>query len=567
MEATILNKKNVLTSTIAFALSMSAHAENLPNIGDILRQIEPPKIQEETKPELPQIQGMPIEPPLTALPSGKKVLVKTFEIIGNREIEKSELESLIAEDANKEYNLAELELITQKLTKYYRSKGYFVARAYLPAQEVENNLIKIRIVEGNYGQFHLKNDSLVRDSLVQSMLDDVKDYDIVSLDTLERAMLIINDTPGAQIARADVMPGDKVGTSDFAVDAVATSRHNGFVMYDNYGSIYTGEHRFSLNYDLNSPTGSGDRLSFTGMATENADLLNGRLGYSSFLMPNGLRGEVALSYTQYALGDTYSSLDAQGTAKGLEATLTYPLRRIRAQTIEASFGFSGKQLEDKVKSVNTENPRDNLSLTAGINIRDERSLLGFDGLTTASFQASVGDLSINDAISKENDAKGAKMNGIYSKAVLNLSRATLLPEKFTLNTSFKMQHSLNGKNLDSSERMSVSGQNGVYAYPIGELIGTNARLIKVELSRLLPAVEKLQHNWSIFASHGYAEAEHPTITGSDAGRDINDVGIGWKGNYQNLIVNSHLAYRLDEKKPVSEQEDRVRFLVQVGYVF
>lgn len=566
MENTIFNAKNTLTSAIAFALSMTVQAEVLPNIGDVLKQIEPPKMQEESQPELPEIRGMPIEPPMTALPKGQKVLVKTFEIIGNREIEKPELESLIAEDTNKEYNLAELELITQKLTKYYRAKGYFVARAYLPAQEVENNHIKIRVVEGNYGQFHLKNESLVNDDLVQGMLDDVKDYDIVSLDTLERAMLIINDTPGAQIIRADVMPGEKVGTSDFAVDAAASSRHNGFVMYDNYGSVYTGEHRFSLNYDLNSPTGHGDKLSFTGMTTENADLLNGRLGYLIPLMPNGLRSEVALSYTQYALGDTYKSLDATGTSKSVDATLTYPLRRIRAQTIETSLNFAAKELEDKIGSANAANPRDNYSLTAGINIRDEGTLLGLDGMTTASFQATVGDLSINDGSFRQSDAQGAKTNGFFSKAVLNLSRAMLLPEKFTLTTSFKMQHSLNGKNLDSSERMSVSGQNGVYAYPIGELIGTNARLVKLEIARPLPTIQKLQHNWSVFASHGYAEAEKP-IAASEAGRDINDVGVGWKGSYENLIVNAHLAYRLDEKTPVSEKEDRVRFLIQAGWIF
>lgn len=566
MENTIFNAKNTLASSIGLALSMTVQAEVLPNIGDVLKQIEPPKMQEESQPELPQIQGMPIEPPMTVLPSGQKVLVKTFEIIGNREIEKPELESLIAEDAGKEYSLAELELVTQKITKYYRAKGYFVARAYLPAQEVENNHIKIRVVEGNYGQFHLKNESLVNDEIVQGMLDDVKDYDIVSLDTLERAMLIINDTPGAQITRADVMPGEKVGTSDFVVGAAATPRHNGFVMYDNYGSVYTGEHRFSLNYDLNSPTGHGDKLSFTGMATENADLLNGRLGYSIPLMPNGLKSEVALSYTHYALGDTYSSLDATGTAKSVEATLTYPLRRIRAQTIETSLNFAAKELEDKIGSPNTTNPRDNYSLTAGINIRDERTLLGLDGMTTASFQTTVGDLTIKDATFRESDALGARTNGFFSKAVLNLSRAMLLPEKFTLTTSFKMQHSLNGKNLDSSERMSVSGQNGVYAYPIGELIGSNARLVKLEIARPLPTIQKLQHNWLVFASHGYAEAENP-VSASETGRDINDVGIGWKGSYESLIVNAHLAYRLDEKSPISEKEDRARFLIQAGWIF
>ncbi|MDV7396810.1 POTRA domain-containing protein, partial [Arthrospira platensis SPKY1] len=98
--------------------------------------------------------------------------------------------------------LSELEALATLITRNYRANGYFVARAYIPQQEVVDGIITIRVVEGNYGQFHLTNESLVKDSIVQAMLDDVKGYDIVSLDTLERAMLIINDTPGVQVVRA-----------------------------------------------------------------------------------------------------------------------------------------------------------------------------------------------------------------------------------------------------------------------------------------------------------------------------------------------------------------------------
>ena len=64
---------------------------------------------------------------------------------------------------------------------------------------------------------------------------------IAGLDTLERAMLIINDTPGSQVVRADVMPGTAVGTSDFAVGTAADPEHEGFVLLDNHGTKATGK--------------------------------------------------------------------------------------------------------------------------------------------------------------------------------------------------------------------------------------------------------------------------------------------------------------------------------------
>jgi len=46
-----------------------------------------------------------------------------------------------------------------------------------------------------------------------------------------------------------------------------------------------------------------------------------------------------------------------------------------------------------------------------------------------------------------------------------------------LTTSLKLQQALNNKYLGGSERMSVSGSNGVMGNPSGELIGSNAALV------------------------------------------------------------------------------------------
>ena len=294
--------------SLAFAAGFSS-AQTLSNSGDALRQAQPPAVPAKPAAALPQVGGSTIEAPMTALPSGPKVDVKQIEVVGNRVIDTATLVAMVAHGAGKTLTLAELEALAQCITKHYRTQGYFVARAYIPAQEISSGTVRIRVVEGNYGQFRLKNQSLVRDDIVQGMLDDVKSADIVSLDTLERAMLIINDTPGVQVTRADVMPGTKVGTSDFAVDTQATAAYNGYVLLDNYGSVYTGKNRMSFNADANSVTGRGDKLSVSGMTTNTAGLLNGRVSYGKPLAPNGLRGEVSLARTNYELGDIYKNLE------------------------------------------------------------------------------------------------------------------------------------------------------------------------------------------------------------------------------------------------------------------
>jgi hemolysin activation/secretion protein len=552
--------------TMLVAFPCMAMAQNVPNIGQVLNQVSASPQVPKSAEALPQVGNVPMHMPMNALPSGPRVQVKAFDIVGNRDLDKAQLLALIEGAAGKAYTLEQLETLAQTITRYYRAKGYFVARAYIPEQEVSAGVIKIRVVEGNYGQFHLSNTSLVRDGIVQAMLDDIKGYDIVSLDTLERAMLIINDTPGVMVTRADVMPGQKVGTSDFAITTEKTPGYDGYVMLDNYGSTATGKHRLSAGYNSNSPTERGDRLTLSGMSTEGGGLVNGRVAYSMLLRPNGLRGELALGQTEYALGGAYTSVGAKGTAKTLDANFTYPIRRIRAQTLEASANFSHKTLRDSNIAESTDVPKQLHSMSGGLLWRDESMLWGKMGLTLITANVTVGHLSIRDSIALASDALGAQTEGHFQKLSLGLTRTSSITPQLTLTGSFKHQNSFNGKNLDSSERMSVSGISGVYAYPAGELMGTNASLAKIELTHALPAVQALTNSASIFASKGHAKASK-AVSSTDQARTISDVGLGWKANYNRLVLQANLAYRLEKAQPLSEPASRTRLLVQANWVY
>ncbi len=553
-------------TTLAAQAQQAPQTPTLPNIGDALRQVQPPALPEPKAAPLPTLGGAPIEPPMQALPGGgPSVKVGSFAVVGNRVIDSATLLALVQPEQGKTLSLAELEAVATRITRHYRSAGYFVARAYIPAQEVASGTITIRVVEGNYGRFILSNKSLVRDDIVQGLLDDIKDRDIVSLDTLERAMLIINDTPGVTVVRADVMPGEKVGTSDFAIGTEATPRSDGYVLLDNYGSVYTGRERLSFNADWNSPSGRGDRLSLSGMATHHSGLLNGRLGYSGLLGTDGTRGEVAVSRTQYRLGSTYAALDASGTADAVEFNLTRPLKRTRGASIEAGLSLAYKALKDSVASTSTLTRKQSTAVTASVSSRNEHAVFGFDGLTQASAAVTLGRLGFKDATAAALDAAGARTQGLFAKLNLQVARATALPGQFALTTSTKAQLASNGKNLDGSERMSVSGINGVAAYPSGELSGDHAALLHVDLAHPLPLPGPVQMSLSAFTDHGWAKAAKP-LAGATS-RSLSDVGLGLTANAAGALIRLQVAQRVSGGAPTSEPASRTRWLLQGGWVF
>lgn len=554
-------------SAAVLALALAAAFPVLaapPDIGEALKQVAPTHVPPREAPPLPELGGAPAEPPLQRLAS-EKVVVKVFNITGNTAIATDELLALVAPLVGKELTLAELEEAASTITRHYRGKGYFVARVYIPAQEIKDGIVTLRVIEGNYGKFQLQNKSLVDDQIVQGILDDVKDRDIVSTDTVERAMLIINDTPGAAVTRADVLPGEKVGTSDFALATDATARFNGYVLADNHGSLYTGRNRLSFGGDINSPFGRGDKLSVSGMTTNGSWLKNGRLAYSTLLAGNGLRGELAALRTTYQLTDIYASLDAVGRADTVEATFTYPFKRTRLASIEGSVNVASRRMLDEIRSTSTQTPKTARIATAGIKVVADHFLLGLAGTSVALASLSYGHLEINEAGARALDAAGVNTQGNFGKANLNLSRTTQITNRLSLSASLKLQKALMNKNLDGSERMTVSGSSGVKAYPSSEVSGENAYLGNLELLYALPPVEQVRYSVGLFADTGRAAMENQV--GATAARRISDFGIGLYANFAGVSARLQIAKRAGGQPATSETVSSPRVLLQLGYAF
>jgi hemolysin activation/secretion protein len=241
------------------------------------------------------------------------------------------------------------------------------------------------------------------------------------------------------------------------------------------------------------------------------------------------------------------------------------VRRIRTQTIEVDLNLAHKNLEDRVQSTATATPKTSNAVTAGVSLREDDMVAGSAGATQANLSLSFGHLNISDAIARSNDAAGAQLQGSYNKVIAGLSRMSTLPHDFILSTALKIQHTLGSKNIDASERMAVSGSSAVLAYPSGELVGSDAELVHIEISRSLPPLRALQSNWQLFADWGNAKAAHPLP--SDVNRHISDLGLGWTASYCGALIRATLAHRLDAAPAVSEPFPHNKVLVQAGWTF
>lgn len=559
-----------ITKLISLSLiTSSSLLAATPNIGDAVKQIQVPKEVQKKKTPLVEIGGVKKYAPIMKDDkSGKTIFVKSFEIEGAVHIDESTLQNLISSYTKKDLNFNQLQEVTSIITKYYRSKNYFVARAYLPVQDINKNngIIKISIIEGNYGKFNLENNSLVKDSIVQGMLDDVKKRgNVVSANTLERGMLIINDTPGVKVTSADIKPGIDVGTSDFDITTQETKRFDGYILADNYGSRYTGKNRVMAGVNINSPFNIGDKISLSGLLSNKSDLKNGRLAYSAPLMSNGLRGELSYSKTTYALGDKYSNLDAKGNSTSLDATLTYPIIRTRLENLNASLNIAKKDLKDEINAQDDTTKKDVKSLRLGLDY--DKSYLAFNlpSSSKVSFNYTYGKLSFDDASKEADDEAGANTNGNYSKINLDLSHSINFTEKLSLDTSLNLQYALSHKNLDGSEDLSIGGAYGVKLYPDSEVSAENGYIFNIEAKYRLPDINSLTNTVGIFYDRGRAFMANNNV-GFEA-KSLQDVGVGYYASYKDFFGQVQVAWNVNSSPVTSEPDRNSRVLFQGGWVF
>ncbi len=540
------------------------------NLGDAVRDAEaarrPPLQAPAAEPVLPQIS----EPQLT-IADHETLFVRAIEIEGPELGGETEAREILAAYENRKLTLGEIYAAAEKITTLYRSKGFLVAKAYVPAQDASGGVLKITLVPGEYGTLALKNESLVRDDYLKGVVDQaLAGSPIIQKDPLERAMLLMSDLPGAAMPRVAIGPGAQPGTSDFLFSVPEARRIDGYLIGDNFGSPFTGRDRVSAGLNVNSPLGYGDRLALFGIASASTDLVNGRAAYSFPVGYDGLRGEIAAFRTTYALSGVYADTKGTGTADAISGSLTYAMRRQRDDSIYISGYYAHMALNDKLLGVSFADRTIDLG-TAAISRDTAGALFGLPLTTSGSFSFTAGYVNFPD--SKERAANVASIDtaGNYAKINLSLTATLALDDKLSFSTYFRGQKSLSG-NLDSSQQMSLTGYWGVRSYDEG-LSGDSGYLATPELKYALPVLYGYRHALGLFTDVGAAWLENGSYTTIQKSyTQLNDIGLGYYGTYEyspgrNFILKAMVAHTYGSDSGAQTYNRWTKGLVQAGLTF
>ena len=461
--------------------------------------------------------------------------VKPHEKLGiNQEsIERLVLSSakeLVAGEASRGFTLSMFESINIAIGRYYREKGFFLARAYIPEQKVEEGIVTINIVEGFIDQIVFSGNDLYSVEQLQDVFDRLKG-EAIFLDNVESAAFIANDFPGMS---ANVLfgPGLEPGSAALQVN-VEEETSDAYITFDNYGSTFTGENRLRGNYQLYNVFGQADRIDLNGIYTfDPQNSIYYDFAYQQPLLDNRYLVGGSYNANAFDVGGNLTDLGINGKSTILRGFMTRIISRGRAARITTAVDLSLKLAESKV--ISTLDSRDKLTVIgfsadyAGTSWSSSRAYQQISAKLSIGLADFFGSMdSTGDGLSGRRGDIQERAGGDFTKLNIDYLRVSRLTEFQSLLLRFSGQTS--SDLLTSLEQFSLGGPDTVRAYPVAEALVDKAWLLSAEwqadASPEIPQTWLNKLQFSIFYDYATGKLNDP-LTNDISSISLSGLGFG-----------------------------------------
>ena len=442
--------------------------------------------------------------------------------------------------------------VSTAIRQLYEARGFGLMGMGFVSQDLSGGVLQVTIVEPRITRVLI--DSTGKPPVTEARAAAVlagaglKPGQPLNLQQVDRAMFTLNDWPGVK-AKATLTPGGEEGTYSLAVQTERGRPWDASVDADNHGSSVSGRYRVGTLLRWNNPMGVGDNLDLRAVVSRGSGNTVGRIGYETPIGPTPWRFGVGYSRVSYELDDAFAG--ALGTAKVVDASVSYPILRSRENNLVGRLALEDKRLSDEF-GVRTDKHLQVASLNFSFESRDSLGGGGFNG-GVVGFQ--YGHL-------KDGAGVDPSTVGSFGKVNFQVTRLQALSRRVALFVGAGGQ--LASQNLDNAEKFTLGGDKGVRGYPSAEAASDMGALLNAEL-RLW-----VNPQWSTFVFHDAARGrlrKSPTGGGVNS-RILHASGIGVQYTNPDLLtLKATLGMRGDESVLSDTDNSRTLLLVQVQHAF
>jgi hemolysin activation/secretion protein len=504
-----------------FAAVAMAQAPALPDASAILRDTQR-ALPGQALPQLPA----PARAGLPRLPDDTVFRVQKFDVRGVTLIPLADVQAVLRPWLHRDVVFADLEEGMRAIADLYLERGWY-ANVQLPPQNVIDGVVRVDVTEAHFGALRLderEDNPISSERIKRTFGNHQAAGEPLNLHRMNRAIGLLNDLPGVGI-KAALDSGLQPGSTDVVVSFEPKPSFGGSASLDNQGARSTGYARASLNLNLDNPNRLGDQAQANLMASEGVRYV--RLGYSLPAGYSGLRAGVNTSALRYHLIGTFDTSDGSyGSASTRSFTLTYPWLRSQTSNVNLAATYTDAEYINYVNGTETSRKT---GRTTMLNIVGD------------FYDAVLGGSTNQWGLSMSS----GRMVNQFAKLNANLARIQRLSEATSLWVSWSGQHAFD--NLDTSEKFTLGGAQGVRAYPGIQGTGDHGWLLTVEARHnLRPDLQA-----TVFHDHGRVSwSQDPDAMPPDNAQNLNSyslrgAGLGLRYTYaSSTTVNLTWSRRL-----------------------
>jgi hemolysin activation/secretion protein len=392
--------------------------------------------------------------------------------------------------------IGQIQEVAVAVTQHYREAGFILAQAIVPAQEVDDGVVIVEVIEGKLGEVVFQGNEVYRDAVLAAPFEDLIDTPITA-SGIETAILTSSDYPGVSLFGV-FQPGTTVGETDLVIRTQRERRWEASVRADNYGTRFTGQYRVFADVQWNNPTGVGDR--FYAAILRQFDPTNARfwqLEYERPIGPPGMTIGVSGQRNPFNVSSDLAGLGLTGESEIFRLFGRQSLVRSRQKNISSILTW--RRSNAVTSQLGIPIAKDELSvLEVEVDFDSIDGRAGGLNLGALGFTIGLGDLfggvGANKAANQpgcpsRTGASGECATNDFFKSYASYSRLQRVAEDISLllRTEGQWSPSL----LTSLEQFSIGGPASVRAYPVSEALFDSGVFGSLELTVNAPGFSRV----------------------------------------------------------------------------
>lgn len=463
--------------------------------------------------------------------------------------------------------LGQIEAIADKITKFYRERGFILAKAYIPKQEVRDGIVTLTLLLGILGSVEVNNNDMYDVSTLKSVFGDDLTMPVTSA-KVEENLYLINDFPGVAV-NGFFEQGYQVGDTKLNINVKNEERYQSNVRVDNHGTKGTGQHRLYLDFQVNNPLGIADLLNvsvLTASSPSNTQFY--RVFYQTKLFKPRWKFIAGISENQFVVdkSDLGTAQDLSGTVNIQDVAVRYDIKRSRK---------NNSKIELKLENIESDLLIGTFSSGLNEKISSQSLTYSFDFLNEKDRRLHQGNFKIASAQIKTPVSDG--QDSEYQAYSADYTLLSFIKVPFTDSNSRLILRSAiqyTGKKISSINRSALAGPTRVRAYSSDVFSGDDSLFVSADWVFNAPDFFggfKDMIKPFVFIDSAYGKQYSVDSAIADVTSNLTDIGFGFQFTYKdNLNGNLHFAFPVQDEfsdPDIVIEDEGMRVVFDMQYKF